>query len=107
MFQKTIKQNGQSDYKEWEIYTTECLRKTKFVTNQSWMKLIKCVHYYRRLSKFLLRQNERNKRLRNKIITLKSLLRSLENKQNSMTNVLNVLKVSNCSVLKRNRRNKH
>jgi len=23
-------------------YTTECLRKTEFVTNQSWMKLMKC-----------------------------------------------------------------
>jgi len=87
-------------------YITECLRKTEFVTNQSWMKLIKCVHYYRRLNKFLLRQNERNRCLQNKIITLKSQLRSLESKQNLVTNTLNVLKVSNCSFLKQNR-NKH
>jgi len=74
-------------------YTTECFRRTEFVTNQSWKKLIKCIDYYRRSNKLLLRKNERNRRLQNKIIILKSLLRS-ESKPNSVTNALNVIKVS-------------
>ncbi|XP_018400333.1 PREDICTED: uncharacterized protein LOC108777850 [Cyphomyrmex costatus] len=55
----TSRQSKQSNKMKMFIktgkYTTECLTRTEFVTNRSWMKLAKGLNYYKYLNKLLLK----------------------------------------------------
>ncbi|XP_014482530.1 PREDICTED: uncharacterized protein LOC106748484 [Dinoponera quadriceps] len=58
-------------------YNIECMKRTDFVTDQSWMKFLKYVNYNRYLHKLSRIQDSR---IQKKIVTMQSIIQKLESK---------------------------